>query len=1005
MHNLPPHLADASLQKQLQPFMERLSIKDYLAEKQRKKTTGRLTFLREADGKRFLQLHGERAKIVPPGLPKKLLARPAGHPKDGRRAQPQTEAYLTLMGKPVYCRPSDRRPDEFALKSIEHEASRRHALREAPPPEVARVLEARELHCGHHSFRDGRMVFTSEWRVFEPCLVKFAKRNLIITLPRRRVELRIAFQSIVELVWSPDGGVSVTLSWTPTILARPQSQPGDDDQRRQPAISNPGAGRHRPELPSQRRRLEAIDPSHAAVAAYCLVYHFRVSDAGRDRQQPARHASSGFYGEMSRMRQKQLFPVTRYPLTLQHGIRGLLPFDLAAEALKNQLADYNRTGALPFDLLFLLQALLANGYLHPATISALARRLADLFRAARKAGDDQPPVSVDAFKKLFEWIDYPSPDGDPRSYEPDGIVEYLLEAERLVREGHAVRAELFGETPNRARIFRAVVTPTRVLLHGPELEPMNRVLRKFPHHRSYFLRAQFCDEDGQDLFFNARVSLDDVYGRFRRLLGGIAVAGRVYKLLGFSHSSLRTHSAWLCAPFVHGGEMQFPELIIRKLGDFGGIRSPARRAARIGQAFSETPYAVDLDAHGIRVVQVADVERNGRVFSDGVGTISPGAVEAIHAVVPESKGFPTCFQIRWAGAKGMLSLDARLPGNTICIRPSMSKFESDEHRSTLEICDMASRPMPLVLNRQLIAILESMGAPPAWFLALEERELRRLRGITASVYNTASFLRAQRVAEGLRPHRLLRETEAMGLDYRADAFLRAAVEAVLLRELRLLKHRARIPVREGVTLFGVMDETGLLPEGHVYVTYDWEPADGPRLGEPPGPGRRVIVSRSPALHPGDAQTAYNTVPPDGHPLRRLRNCLVFSMHGQRDLPSQLSGGDLDGDVFHVIWDPDVVDSVTTFEPADYPRLPPVEVAGEVTLADIADFFVSFMQVDHLGVIAVRHMILADKKEDGVLHPDCIKLAGLHSSAVDFSKTGRVVELKHLPPAGVGRPDL
>lgn len=346
----------------------------------------------------------------------------------------------------------------------------------------------------------------------------------------------------------------------------------------------------------------------------------------------------------------------------------------------------------------------------------------------------------------------------------------------------------------------------------------------------------------------------------------------------------------------------------------------------------------------------------------------------------------------------MLSLDPLLEGNVFCIRPSMSKFESEERN--LEICDLASKPMPMVLNRQLIKILEDMGAPASWFLDLEAKEVQRLRGITASVYNTASFLRQQTIGEAVQLHKFLRQTEIMGIDYRTDAFLRGAIEAILLRELRLLKHKARIPVREGMTLFGIMDETGYLKEGEVYVTYDTVAG---RHCEPPGAGR-VIVTRSPALHPGDIQTAHNTIPPDGHPLLQLSNCVVFSMWGSRDLPSQLSGGDLDGDVFHILWDIELVKCVATFAPADYARIPPLELDREVELADMASFFVEFMETDHLGVIATRHMVLADQRVDGTLDSDCIKLAELHSSAVDFSKSGRSVQLNTLPHAPY-RPDL
>ncbi|KAK4149994.1 RNA dependent RNA polymerase-domain-containing protein [Chaetomidium leptoderma] len=958
MRNLPLHLADGALQRQLQPFMDRLSITDYMAEKQRNRTTGHITFLREVDGKKFLQHHGEE---TPPRAPV----------FQSQHRHPTSRARLTLMGKQVYCKLSDRPPHELTLKTIKHEATQQ--THEAPA-DTNKTIEATELNCGYYTFKDGRLTFTAEWAAAERCLVKFAQRSLLITLTRRKVQLRIPFQSIVELVWWQDGNAAVTLSWAPTILA---SQTPDDKLTAEFSMFSIG-NRIRA---NQQQRVEAIDKDHARISPSCLVYHFKgIPNA------ITRHENSDFQSEMFRMTQKQLFIVTRYHFGYQ--LACAVRFSDAASSLRNQLGQYNTNGTLPFGLLFLLQALVANSYLHPTTVSALARKLAQRFTEAKRDGNDEAPISVDAFKKLFDWIDYKTPYGDPAMFEVDGIMEYLEQAERLVRQGSALRLKLFGETRERARIFKVLVTPTRLTFHGPELEPMNRVLRKFPDNESFFIRAQFCDENGQDLFFNAKISLDAIYDRFKSVLSnGIQVAGRLYKLLGFSHSSLRAHSAWLSAPFVHQSNLQIPDLIVMNLGDFNKIQSPARRAARIGQAFSETPYAVDLDESKVKVSRIPDVERNGRVFSDGVGTISPGAADAVYNVVPQSKGYPTCFQIRWAGAKGMLSMDPRLEGNKICIRPSMVKFESNDRQ--LEICDMASKPMPMVLNRQLIKILEDMGAPEEWFLDLQSREVQRLRGITATVYNTASFLKSQRIGESIHLDKFLRQTEAMGIDYRRDAFLRGAVE-----------HKARIPVRKGMTLFGIMDETGFLKEGEVYITYDKKD----RHCEPPGPGK-VILTRSPALHPGDVQVACNTIPPDGHPLVQHRNCLVFSKWGARDIASMLSGGDLDGDVFHAIWDPDVVTVVTTFGPADYARVPPLELDRPVVSADMAAFFVDFMRTDHLGVIATRHMILADQREDGTLDQDCITLAELHSSAVDFSKTGRAVELSQLPRSTKWRPDF
>lgn len=390
-----------------------------------------------------------------------------------------------------------------------------------------------------------------------------------------------------------------------------------------------------------------------------------------------------------------------------------------------------------------------------------------------------------------------------------------------------------------------------------------------------------------------------------------------------------------------------------------------------------------------------------RVFSDGVGTLSWEVVHRIWDVIPQSKAAPTAFQIRFRGSKGMLAVDSTLEGSKVRLRPSMTKFNSQD-KAVLEICDMASKPIPLVLNRQMIKILEDMGVVLKWFLDMQNIELKRLREVTADPYSVADFLKHKKVGEGIRVHRLFRQAANMNIDWRKDLFLRSIVEAMVLRDLRLLKHKARIPISEGITLFGVMDETGFLQENEVYVTYDFSSTRN-RFQPPPGEGN-LIVTRSPALHPGDIQFPRNVIPPAGHPLHDLSNVIVFSQRGDRDLPSQLSGGDLDGDIYNVIWDPRAMPE-RVFQPADYPRVAAHDLGRPVTKEDMASFFIDFIMQDCLGVIATRHMILADQKQDGTLNADCKLLAQLHSTAVDFSKSGKGVQLQQLPKSNRFRPDL
>ncbi len=128
----------------------------------------------------------------------------------------------------------------------------------------------------------------------------------------------------------------------------------------------------------------------------------------------------------------------------------------------------------------------------------------------------------------------------------------------------------------------------------------------------------FADEDGLSLFHDPRAAQDKIYERFKNVLRtGISIAGETFEFLGFSHASLRNHQAWFMAPFVENGRMLCAKDIIQDLGDFSHIHCSAKCAARIGQAFSDTIFSVPIPDTAYVTETKADVERNGRCFSDG----------------------------------------------------------------------------------------------------------------------------------------------------------------------------------------------------------------------------------------------------------------------------------------------------------------------------------------------------------------------------------------------------
>ncbi|KAL7794192.1 RdRP domain-containing protein [Trichoderma ceciliae] len=978
LSNVPSQLADDRLRGELEMHVKALGILDWHCEKPWNKPHAWLTFLYEADGKKFLKKHERIVNVTP---------RPSGpqNAKGPPRSKPRALARLYILKTAIFVKKSDRKIDKTMLMHLEYQKEERKPVVVDHNPKAPTIsTPIRRISCGKNLFAEesGALVFVEQTGLDVKGVAKFGRRTLTLTLLHdHRVD--ISYDTIQDLVAeASDASLTLVLIETPRFYVK-QSQ----------------GGSHSSFTKWERQSSLSLWPAQAKYVAHCLVYRIRLA--------------SHYTETLESLRSRNVIAVTRQYLPVRTNPR---PFEedystcmSAFEGSIRNSGASGRTRLLPFVILFQLQALVWNNYLHPATALKMLKIMERMAKDCKRSGAPLP-FTTDSMKQLFQKIPYPCPGTEPRELVAEELVAAVVEAEQNLQDEDQIRTLHYGAPlPNhQAWVMKAMVTPTRIMLHGPDAENKNRVLRMFPKHSDYFIRVIFGDEDGQDLALTPNVNNSVVFERYRKIMkDGIHIAGRKFEFLGFSHSSLRSHSAWFSAAFADDAmTLQNNETIIKSLGDFSDIRIPAKCAARIGQAFSETPYAVPILECGIEIKYIPDVKTpdDNRVFSDGVGTISWDAMEEVWDHLPMTSSAPTCFQVRLGGIKGMLSLDSRLKGKVICVRKdSMMKFPSND-QTTMGICDTASKPLRLVLNRQTIKILEDMGTNAEWFIDQQNKALDTLRNVTATAANTSTFLEYQLVGTNVGLPKLIKYLNRIGIDYRREKFMKSVVDHTILRELRLLKHKARIPVDKGVTLFGVMDETGFLEEGQIYATFDesYDKIQG-RVKRSFKDGF-VLVTRSPALHPGDIQVAQMTTPPQGHPLRNLKNCVVFSQKGSRDLPSQLSGGDLDGDLYSIFWDPYVIPK-RYFTPADYPRVTPQPLDRVVTRDDIADFFVKFMETDILGLIANRHQIVADVREEGTVDGDCVKLAEMHSTAVDYSKTGIPVTIQEMPRAPRIRPDF
>lgn len=538
----------------------------------------------------------------------------------------------------------------------------------------------------------------------------------------------------------------------------------------------------------------------------------------------------------------------------------------------------------------------------------------------------------------------------------------------------------------------ATVTPTSVYYHSPSVDISNRVIRHFIEFSDRFLRVRFKDEK-----LNGRINstendtMDEVFTRIKRTMAnGITLGDRHYEFLAFGNSQFREHGAYFFAslPNLNAANIR------AWMGQFEDIRNIAKYAARLGQCFSTTRA---VTACSVQVREIKDVERNGYTFSDGVGRMSKFLAQMtanqLGIKTPDGEP-PSAFQFRLGGCKGMLVVTPQAKNQEIHIRPSQHKF-STGHQG-LEIIRWSQFCMAH-LNRQLIAVLSTLGVPDDVFHDKLQVMLTNLDEILVDRNHAMYLLRKY-----IDPNQMTLTISQMvsdGFYETKEPFFMSLLALWRAWQVKYLKEKAKIVIDRGACLLGVMDESAILKG----LSYDNIPGPGASYEEKVAALPEIfvqvyradagkyevvegicIIARNPSLHPGDIRVVRAVNCPQ---LSHLKDVVVLPQLGDRDIASMCSGGDLDGDDYLVIWDTDLLPNDWFRQPMDYSSAKGVELDRPVTVNDVTSFFVTYMKNDCLPRIALAHLAWADYLEGGVEERKCIRLAKLHSDAVDYNKTG------------------
>jgi hypothetical protein len=267
-----------------------------------------------------------------------------------------------------------------------------------------------------------------------------------------------------------------------------------------------------------------------------------------------------------------------------------LPLVAAAEATPNPIPALTRAGShstsgeLDFEMLYLVQQVCAKAFAPPsAERQLIAAALAFLRPAAD--GNDGTLRRRALGAALTELLLYPGTNDDERASKLSSCSLDRLAASAVDDATSSSDAEL---ADSLVRVRRIVVSPTRVVPTGAEVETSCRVLRDFGILNDRFMRLTFLDESLAPDFRSAAEpdSLTDngmIYARVERLLKtGVAVAGRHFEFLGYSSSQLKEKSVW---PYSQApGSLSADELRAR-MGDFsigGGQMRGSHRAVLLG---------------------------------------------------------------------------------------------------------------------------------------------------------------------------------------------------------------------------------------------------------------------------------------------------------------------------------------------------------------------------------------------------------------------------------------
>uniref|UniRef100_A0A914Z517 RNA-dependent RNA polymerase n=1 Tax=Panagrolaimus superbus TaxID=310955 RepID=A0A914Z517_9BILA len=468
------------------------------------------------------------------------------------------------------------------------------------------------------------------------------------------------------------------------------------------------------------------------------------------------------------------------------------------------------------------------------------------------------------------------------------------------------------------RIRKVIVTPSRVLLCNPDIVPGNRCLRKYGDDN--MIRVIFRDENLSKLYGVQKILIVKTVENFLKVPQWIGM--RQFSYFCSSNSLLKDHGCY----FVAGTQEDVKEFRIQ-CGNFK-VESIPKMISQLGQCLTQShKSSFELNSNDYCEVpdNVGGLDANGNpfIFSDGVGKVA----KQIALDLGHPDYLPSCVEFRFRGYKGILSIDSSFDktrtallqnqrnnnNNTdesyhkkIMFRPSQKTFDAPKDNS-FEIVKV-SMPICVNLNKPLINILDQVTEKQDSVIHTKVKNRitslldRDILGIISTLIDPKSACLALKEFSKLIPYQLFDN-----FNITEEPFFRSLLfSSARIRLNRLIeKINIRIPSTHGRMMIGVFDESGILEPGQVFIRYTTDanlkfPSESSDKTTLVG---SVMITKNSSIVPGDVRM-FEAV--DIELLHELIDVVVFSGKGDRPNSNEMSGANLDGDQFKVIWDSEFI---------------------------------------------------------------------------------------------------